>query len=233
MDSIALSSPLEFRTAFNAFGGYCIPVAALHRPAAQTLMAGEVWEPETLALVAEVGRQMDVVHAGAFFGDFLPALSRAASTVWAFEPCRENFRCAHMTGLLNGLSNVRLHHGGLSDYQGELSLRTREPGGEVLGGASRFVDGNPSGLEERELSPVATLDSLLPADRPIAVIQLDVEGHEQRALTGALVTVRRWRPVLVLETLPEARWIAAHLAPLGYRQTAVVHDNAVLAVSPD
>jgi Methyltransferase FkbM domain len=73
-----------------------------------------------------------------------------------------------------------------------------------------------------------TVDAILPANRPVSIVQLDVEGHEQYALTGALQTIRRSRPILILETLPDARWIEQNLAPLGYRQEAKVPDNFIL-----
>jgi hypothetical protein len=38
----------------------------------------------------------DIVPAGAYFGDFLPALSNCGDDVgvWAFEPNVENYTCA-------------------------------------------------------------------------------------------------------------------------------------------
>jgi FkbM family methyltransferase len=231
-DNVTLSSPLEFRTAFNRFGGYCVPLGSIRRPASQTIVAGQVWEPDTIAFMVDTCGGLDVVHAGTFFGDFLPALARAASTVWAFEPNRENFRCAAMTATLNGLTNVQLHLGGLSDHAGQMSLQTRASDGEVLGGASRLVDRPPSGIEVHESTPVAPLDSVLPPERPISIIQLDVEGHEQQALTGALESIRRWKPILILESMPHPDWVAARLAPLGYEFRRTLHDNSVLSVKP-
>ena len=230
MDSLSLSEPLAFRTAFNRYGGYCIPVAAEHRFAAQTVIAGEVWEPNTIALMIQACRGGDIVHAGTFFGDFLPALAKAAAKVWAFEPKRENWRCASLTVSLNGLANVALYLGGLSDHAGEMALQTRDSDGVVLGGASHLEDQAPADPGAFEMTPVGTLDSLLPPDRKIAILQLDVEGHEQRALAGAMETIRRWRPILILETLPQPAWISANLTPLGYALARHVDENAVLTV---
>jgi hypothetical protein len=65
--------------------------------------------------------------------------------------------------------------------------------------------------------------------RTVAIIQLDLEGHEQRALTGALRTIRRCGPALVMETLPDAGWIARNLTLLGYRLGERPAENVVLA----
>ena len=72
------------------------------------------------------------------------------------------------------------------------------------------------------------VDEVLAGDRRVGAIHLDVEGHEQEALRGALGTIERWRPLMVLETLPEAEWIEEHLAPLGYRLDGRVNRNFVM-----
>jgi FkbM family methyltransferase len=48
----------------------------------------------------------------------------------------------------------------------------------------------------------ARLDDLLPPDRPVALLKIDVEGAELQALRGALGTIRRWRPTVIFEYEP-------------------------------
>ncbi len=81
------------------------------------------------------------------------------------------------------------------------------------------------GNEEIELCSV---DDVLDAERRVALIHLDVEGHEQSALSGALGTIARSRPTIVVETLPDAGWLAEHLEPLGYTLQGTVNINHVL-----
>ena len=47
-------------------------------------------------------------------------------------------------------------------------------------------------------------------------------------LAGALATLERCHPLLVLEASPSAPWIASMLAPLGYRVDGRLHANIVL-----
>ena len=61
-------------------------------------------------------------------------------------------------------------------------------------------------------------------------MQLDVEGHEQQALLGAMLTIARCRPLLILETLPAEDWIEEHL-PAYNRATALAFGNTVLEAS--
>src|SRR6185503_2832313 len=99
--------PGPFVIAANDLGIFCIPRNALHRPACRAVMLGQVWEAETLQFLVD-NAAGDIVHGGTFFGDFLPALSRAYARVWAFEPNAESFKCAELTIKLNELANVEL-----------------------------------------------------------------------------------------------------------------------------
>jgi FkbM family methyltransferase len=216
----------------NQHGSYCVPRSSLHRPAARAVVNAGVWESKTLDFLRSAGRDGDIVHAGTFFGDFIPALARSRerdACVWAFEPNRESYECARLTVVLNDLENVMLSHAGLSAESATALLATRNAKGLPLSGGSHLVL-NPArapGIDNEQVDLVA-VDDIVSSDRRVAVIQLDVEGHEQEALTGAMRTITRWRPLIVLETVPPQSWIAEHLAPLGYRVAGNVDANTVL-----
>ena len=222
---------LDGVVARNPFGLYLVPRATHHRPAAQAILWSRVWEAATIRAITAVDAGADVVHAGTFFGDFLPALARSRqgdAVVWAFEPSRQNHRAAQATCILNDLGNVVLTHAALGARIGRAKLATASPGGVALGGSSHLVEaGSPA--QRLEDVTVTTIDDSVPEDRRVAVIHLDVEGHEEQALTGALATIERCRPCLVLETMPTSAWVDTHLAPLGYQRRAVVDGNTVLA----
>jgi FkbM family methyltransferase len=197
--------------AANEHGMYCLPRKALHRPACQAILRGEVWEAETVRFLVDEAKG-DIVHAGTFFGDFLPALSRAYERVWAFEPNADSFKCAETTVRLNDLANVTLRNSGLGREAGRASMTT-ERDGVYLGGGSFIV-------EEAGSIRIETIDSIVPADAQVGMIHLDVEGYEGPALEGARETIRRCRPILILEAVP---------GPVeGYREAATLNANHVL-----
>lgn len=225
---------LDCIVSYNKFGAYCVPRSSRHRPAAQKILAHGVHEPETIKFMMENCGDGDVIHAGAYFGDFLPALSSSVSgkaRIWAFEPNHENYRCAKITLDLNDIRNVQLMNAGLGAECGRSAIQTRDETGKPLGGASHIVQ-NPDigrGLEE---ASIVSVDEIVPSDRSISIIQLDVEGYEQEALTGALDSIRRCLPILVLEvrpssTLPASQWFSETILALGYRRTGDVHGNQV------
>ncbi len=218
----------------NEFGSYCVPRATRHRPASRAIIEGRVWEHDTLEFARAVDPSGDIVHAGTFFGDFIPALARSrgeGALVWAFEPNRESYRCARVTAKLNGLRNVRLTHAALGAESANALLATSNAAGMASGGGSHIVaDANQLAERQRhEQVDVVAIDEVLGQDRQVAMIQLDVEGHEQLALSGAMATIVRCRPLIVLESLPAPDWIAEHLAPLGYEQSASIDANEVLS----
>lgn len=225
---------LDACIAYNQHGAYCVPWHLRRRPAARKVFAGKVYEEATIALMIEHSAAGDSVHAGTFFGDFLPALSAGIAIdarVWAFEPNPESYRCADVTCSLNKLENVTLTHAGLGAELGMLALRLRDDSGRRLGGKSHLLAeaGPEKDGDTTEQVKVVTVDEAVPADRLVTVLQLDVEGFETPALLGALETIGRCRPLLILETLPEESWLDQHLFPLGYRLAQRVDRNFVLS----
>jgi FkbM family methyltransferase len=224
---------LDCVVARNEHGVYCVPRSSRSKHEARRIIQSRVWEPETIELLRGLDPSGDIVHAGTFFGDFLPALARSrqgGALVWGFEPNRESYRCALITTMLNDLPNVVLTHAALGAQGGHTAiLMTANRAGVPTGGASRVLKDRSlaSGLDTEEVDLVS-IDEAIGAERSVAVIQLDLEGHEQQALAGAMDTIRRCRPVLVLEQAPSEGWLQANLAPLGYRREGAVCANTVL-----
>jgi FkbM family methyltransferase len=226
---------LQCCIAYNDHGGYCVPWSSHHRPASQRVLAGKVYEPRTIDFIVRNAGSGDIVHAGAYFGDFLPALSRACAEgarLWAFEPNPENYRCASITVALNGLDNLYLMPAALGARDGPSHLQITDARMKALGGGSRLVDQHAIDGRTRVVTVhVVRLDDVYPSDRGLSILQLDVEGAEQPALTGAMGTIRRCQPILFLESLPEPAWLSENLHPLGYIEAATIDGNSVLAVS--
>jgi FkbM family methyltransferase len=221
--------------AYNKYGAYCVPVSGLQRPAALSVLAGEVWEAPTIELMTAQAQAGDIIHAGTFFGDFLPALAAACASsnnkIWAFEPNPESYQCAVITLLLNQISNVELINAGLGERQDSGQLVTSQRG-RTLGGASYLLQ-DLNDCQRSTDSPtiqvrIISIDDVIPGDRLVSAIQLDIEGYEERALTGAMRTIRKNRPLLILETLPTKEWLTENLYPLGYQIAESFMENTVI-----
>jgi len=225
---------LDCLVAYNRYGGYVVPRHSAHRVAARKILGGQVYEPGTIDLLRGECGEGDIVHAGTFFGDFLPALSGAmapSARIYAFEPNPVNFRCASLTLSLNGIENVSLACAGLGAEAGHAAMLVTRKDGSARGGSSRVLkEGDPADVGNTIQIPITTVDDSVPLDRRVSILQLDLEGYEQHALDGAMATIRRCRPVTIVETL-DPGWIADNLAPIGYRRAGRVHYNTVLRVT--
>ena len=190
----------EFVIASNPHGQFCIPKQFMHRPVPKMLVRGEIYEPETQEFLADLAASGDLVCGGAFVGDFLPRLDRAAQLggrIHTFEPNPISFAAAQHTIELNGLKNCILHQCGIGSTSGALNLQVAKPNGKAMAARARIVAEKAEGQTVEV--PIETLDSLVPSDRTVSAIQLDIEGHEKEAIKGACRIIRENSPVIVLE----------------------------------
>jgi FkbM family methyltransferase len=215
----------------NAFGRYCVPKSSQHRPASQEVLRGRVWERETIEFMRRHALDRDVVHAGMFFGDFLPGLAPALSPgrkIFAFEPNPESFACAQWTALLNGLTNVDMRNAGLGEATKSALMRTLE-NGKAIGGASHLLraNGDYKSIQNDIIwVDVVTIDEILPPVADVGIIQLDVEGYEKYALIGGINTIRKDRPIIILENVPQDV-VDEFLIPIGYRRGDAINGNTI------
>ncbi len=146
------------------------------------------------------------VDAGANLGTYTYAFACGFDAVEAFEPQPQ---CAAAIEAFAGAQpKVHVHRLGLSDRRATVALHI-----PIVHG--RFRAHRATGLasigeltgEVTELKiDVVPLDDF--AFEDVAMIKIDVEGHERQVLAGAEKTIARWRPTLIVEI--EQR----HLQPL-------------------
>lgn len=231
---------LKCEVSYNKYGGYCVPLSSSHRPAAKKILANDVYEPGTIEYILSNCSNGDVVHAGTYFGDFLPALSKGVAPkakVWAFEPNPENYRCARITLEINNITNIVLTHAGLGEINESLLVRTTDNRRRSLGGTSQIITSNTDNSLGIESVQIVTIDEAVDSSREVSIIQLDVEGYEKQALSGALNTIRRCLPIIILEVLPkstfiESDWFSKNILDLGYRKIHELHSNSVFSCKP-
>jgi FkbM family methyltransferase len=149
-------------------------------------------EPELALLDALVPRDQTAVDVGANYGMYTHRLVQLSRRCIAFEP---NARLAAM--LRRGYrSRIDVHQVALSDHAGTARLRVPE----LDTGYGSIEPGNALKGHRRvhELEvPMRRLDDFELTD--VGFIKIDVEGHEEAVLAGAVATLERWRPSLLLE----------------------------------
>ena len=202
---------VELRKISRAGATYFLPAYALHRPACSDMLAGRFSEPATHrlipALLEELGGNM--VHAGTFFGDMLPTFARTGARIYAFEPVLENYVLARLCVIENELTNVVLFHSALGITQGTARMDT---GGTSHSGGASHVS------EHGQITTLLSIDSVAPEN--VCVLQLDVEGYELPALRGAVTTIERDNPVILIEDNTDT--CAAFLDERGYSRAGSI-----------
>lgn len=163
---------------------------------------GDFWVPESeepgLESIAQGGAQIHHISAalpylqgkrtaldvGANVGTWTRALGKVFATVIAFEPAPDTFQC-----LERNCPEATLYQAGLSDARGFATVMPDET--YPTGTGSRWLRLGDQGV------PVMTLDSLNLDD--VDFMKVDVEGMELRVFRGAIDTLKRCKPVIVVE----------------------------------
>jgi len=176
-------------------------------------------EPELEGLFSLCKRFGCAVDVGANHGFYTWKMAQHFKQVYAFEANRTedfdllHYRKRHIHFFRYGLSNtneIRMLHIPVRQgvaIAGWASVENRE-----LPFADSFVE-MPVELQRLD-------DQSFVQNQTLGLIKIDVEGHELEVLEGGLETIRRDKPVLIIEDNAEQRTaIRELLASLGYRST--------------
>jgi FkbM family methyltransferase len=177
-------------------------------------------DPEMAVACRLLRPGVTAIDVGANNGLYTHAFARTGARVEAFEP---QSACLHiLRSYERGRRNVRVHDVALGDREGEAVLHVPRQNGVSVSGHARI--GGVDGDAERQAVAVRTLDSFGFPD--VAVIKVDVEGHEAAVLRGAAETIRRWRPMLIVEI--EQRHLAAPIASAFEQVLSLGYDGSFL-----
>lgn len=146
-------------------------------------------------LVPQRGTAIDV---GANQGLYSYLLDRHAARVEAFEP--QPILAQRLSAYARAFRrNIHVHGVGLSDRESTFELRVPYVnngfGKTYLTGLASVE--NTFDQADVITIPVKTLDSFGIED--VTFVKIDVEGHEARVLDGAVATLSRSRPIIMIE----------------------------------
>jgi FkbM family methyltransferase len=153
-------------------------------------------EPELRILHRVCDRSRTALDIGANIGIYTYFLRRHSSKVHAYEPNPE--LAARLQRLFH---DVTVHNAACSDRMGSLILRIPIENGraqhELASVSQNFEDVHE--IVSYQV-PAVTIDSEGVND--VGFIKIDVEQHERQVLQGAIKTIRRWRPNIIVEVTP-------------------------------
>ncbi len=155
------------------------------------------------------------IDVGANVGVHTVRLARLAGDrgeVIAFEPDPALAERARSNVALNGLSNVRLVTAAATDQPGQLRLYRPDDRDTNRGRAS--IHPHPYLTGTAATVPAQTIDQSCTG--PVALIKIDVEGHEAAVVRGACATIERDSPAVVFEYAPSLLDDADEQSPFGW-----------------
>ena len=165
-----------------------------------------------------------VIDVGANFGytaSIFSARAGGQGRVYAFEPhplvydlLRQN---ASEWGRLGDAAKVFISPTGISDRDGDASLHLNADFAMNRGGSSIQEDRREPGGETL-LIKINRLESVIPRTNPIAVMKVDVEGHELKVFSGmgALLHLKLVRDIVFEEKSPYPAQTHRFLEAAGY-----------------
>lgn len=131
-----------------------------------------------------------IVHAGANVGSYALKFAEHFKNVYAFEPEETNFKCLSLNTA--DTPNISIFNSALGETSLSISLNNLEPNN--CGTFYVFSNGN---------IPMVSIDSLNLPD--VDCIHLDIEGFELFALKGAINTIEKFSPTIVVEWLEHGK----------------------------
>ncbi|MEZ4818186.1 MAG: FkbM family methyltransferase [Flavobacteriaceae bacterium] len=131
-----------------------------------------------------------ILDVGANIGNHTLQFSKHFKEVYAFEPNLLAFDVLKLNTV--GIQNIKLFNYGLSNKNGEAFLKIPEYN---IGGAT-VVNERDS---EKNKILLKKGDDVI--NFPFAVMKMDIEGHELKAIEGLAETLIKHKPILFLEFL--------------------------------
>lgn len=182
-------------------------------------------EPE-LFFVADSVREGDVfVDVGANIGVYAVTAALRGARAIAYEPNEQAMAAMRRNAELNGVvQRLTCSTDALSDFDGEASFTTDlECSNQLAADAARGVPVRVSKLD-------SSLDEL--RTQSVDLLKIDAEGFDEPVLRGALETLRRHRPTVIVEIWGGGVSVRRLLESAGYRAYSYDYEDRVLRELP-
>ncbi len=195
------------------------------------------YEPEVAAVFRRLVRPgMTVVDIGANIGYFtllLAALVGPEGRVLAVEPNGRNLRMLEASRRLNGFDHVVPIQVAASRSTGLLELHASHSNGTTTALRTGRETAALDALLAAETVPALRLGDILPADRRVALVKVDVEGAEYNALLGCEAMIARDRPTIVSEFNPAQLPGISSISGPDYLSWLVAQGYRIAVIEPD
>lgn len=170
-------------------------------PISASLRSKKVWEPYMHAVFEKyIKKDSVVVECGCHIGTHTLKMASLCERLIGFEPMPTTYDILCRNLELNKMENVTILKKGVADRIGETKycwIPENNPGGA---GLANNPMGKPSWMPETTNNievDLITIDSLNLSK--LDFMKIDVEGYETLVIRGAMETIARCKPVIIME----------------------------------
>lgn len=161
----------------------------------------QTWEPYLHDIFKKyINKNSIVVECGCHIGTHTLVLTSLCKTFYGFEPMPDTYDILTKNIKLNNIDNAIIFKKGVADKESITNfswIPYGNPGGSGL-------NNNPMGKPDWIISTnknievkLTTID-LLKLDK-LDFIKIDVEGYETLVIEGAINTIKKYKPVIIME----------------------------------
>ncbi|MEM6630817.1 MAG: FkbM family methyltransferase [Bacteroidota bacterium] len=156
------------------------------------------------ALYSFIKAGYTVIDVGANVGEVSLTASQLVGpkgNIISFEPDPVNFQRFMKNFNINSPKNVRVNQMGLGDQEGHFLLQTIDVNNK---GKNKIIPNSFNHSSEEEFSKrvkIVTMDDFVKSHEisNIDLIKIDVEGYENKVLSGAIESLKSFKPILFIE----------------------------------
>lgn len=181
--------------------GYKFYVDMKDRFIAPVIIADKFEQNEKIEILKYTNEDTIFLDIGANIGYYSVLLSDKVKKVYAFEPVTENYLLLNKNIEVNNLKNVTAVHKALSNKNGEVEMFIDKLNG---GGHSMQIN-NVLDTNSSEFIPSIRLDDYIESEgiENINLIKIDVQGAEGLVFEGAMETLKKFKPIIMMEYDPK------------------------------
>ncbi len=174
------------------------------------IRGGYRWEEYQHYLASKyINSDSIVVEIGAHIGSLTMVYSKLAKTVYAFEPTKESFDLLNKNISLNECKNVISKQVGVGDKIESTKIGwigNNNSGATILEGGivtNKVLDSAKGGSTNNIETKIDLINlDVLTLDR-LDYLKIDVEGYEEKVIKGGLNTIRKFKPIIVMECMDD------------------------------
>ena len=194
--------------------GYSHKVALRGLTHASIRLKKQHLEPGIRELITSLAQKLDehkedgwFFDVGANVGLYVWEVAKVCPSrkILAFEPDPANFELLEMTQKEAGFYNFELCSDALSNQTDEVSF-SQDPltsaTGCIKGEEKPWVEQYLNGSTNQITVNTRTMDSAVDDNKIPSLIKIDVEAHEVEVLEGAVNTLNKKKPLLIIESFP-------------------------------